>query len=81
MKFKYKEECPEIVDEFKYLGVIFTLLGSFNTTVVALYGQALKSVCMPKLYMVKFPSMSISHKCDKLIEPILAYGCEVRGVN
>ena len=83
-KFTYKEECLEIVNNFKYLGVIFTVGGSFNTTFEALYGQALKSLCMLKFYMVKFPSMSISHKCelfDKLIEPILSYGCEIWGMN
>ena len=32
MKFKYKEECLEIVDMFMYLGVIFTVGGSCNTT-------------------------------------------------
>ena len=39
---------------------------------------------MLKFYMVKFPSMTISHQFelfDKLIEPILSYGCEVWGIN
>ena len=39
---------------------------------------------MLNFYMMKFPSMSISHKFelfDKLIEPISSYGCEVWVIN
>ena len=84
VSFTYKKEKLEIVNNFKYLGMVFTVGGSFNTTYEALHGQALKAIFRLKGYMVKFPNMSLSHTLDlfdKLIEPILCYGSEVWGMN
>jgi len=84
VNFRYKGELLEIVDNFKYLGIVYTVGGSFNATYEALHGQALKAGFRLKCYMIKFPNMSVSHKLDlfdKLIEPIISYGSEVWGMN
>ena len=49
-----------------------------------MHGQALNAMGRLRHYLVRFPNMSISHKLDlfdKLIEPVLTYGCEVWGMN
>ena len=84
MKFTYKQTELEIVKKFVYLGVVFTVGGSFNSTYESLYGQAIKAVFKLKSYFVNYPCMNLRHKLDlfdKLIEPILCYGCELWGVN
>ena len=83
IRFTYKNEILEIVNNFKYLGIIFTTGGSFKSTYEALHGQALKAMFKLKSYIVKFPNMSIIHQLnlfDKLVEPVLSYGCEIWGM-
>jgi hypothetical protein len=74
----------EIVNKFTYLGIVFTSGGSFEQTFEALSGQALKSMFKMKLYLQKFTNLEVKHRLDlfdKLIKPILNYGCEVWGIN
>jgi len=72
------------VNSFTYLGIVFTTGGSFSLTYDALSGQALKAIYKLKSNLVKYPDISVNHRLDlfnKLIEPILSYGCEVWGLN
>jgi len=84
LKFYYKGNTVEIVNSLTYLGIVFTTGGSFSLTYDALSGQALKAIYKLKSNLVKYPDISVNHRLDlfnKLIEPILSYGCEVWGLN
>ena len=84
LKFTYQVNELEIVNKFTYLGVIFTKGASFSATYDSFSGQALKALFKLKSNLVKFTNISVSHSLelfDKLIEPILNYGCEVWGLN
>ena len=70
-----------IVDNFKYLGVFFTKTGSFVHNIKEQYNKAVKA-----MYGVisKCKQHSLSIDCqldmfDRVIQPILSYGCEVWG--
>ena len=72
------------MNSFTYLGIVFTTGGSFSLTYDALSGQALKAIYKLKSNLVKYPDISVNHRLDlfnKLIEPILSYGCEVWWLN
>ena len=74
----------EIVKKFTYLGIVFSCGGSFEHTYEALSGQALKAIFKMKQFLQKFSNIDVRHKIelfDKLIKPILCYGCEVWGMN
>jgi len=61
---------------------VLTPGGSFSDTQNTLSGQALKAIFKMNKYLHKFTDMPINHKIDlfdKLISPILNYGCEVWG--
>jgi hypothetical protein len=82
LRFLYGNTEIEIVNKFTYLGIVFTVGGSFSKTFEALSGQALKAIFKLNSYMQNFPNISVSHTLDlfdKLITPILSYGCEVWG--
>ena len=64
----------EIVKRFKYLGVVFTVSGSFSEAQNTLAGQAQKAIFKLIKYLYKFTFISPKHKLDlfdKLVTPIL----------
>ena len=80
--FYYEGEPLEIVSKFKYLGIVFTMSGSFAETQSTLAGQAQKAIFKMNKYLYKFTYLSPRHRLelfDKLIVPILNYGSEVWG--
>ena len=77
--FNYDNLNLEIVKYFTYLGIIFTRRGNFSFTKKHLADKALKAM-YEVLKMARMYKLSI--KClldlfDKMIKPILLYGCEV----
>ena len=82
LAFYYEGKQLEIVSKFKYLGVVFTTGGFFSEAQHTLAGQAQKAIFKMNKYLHKFTFISPRHKLelfDKLITPILNYGCEVWG--
>ncbi|MCG8033307.1 MAG: reverse transcriptase family protein, partial [Candidatus Thiodiazotropha taylori] len=82
LSFFYDGQVLEIVNKFRYLGVTFTIGGSFAETQNTLSGQAQKAIFKMNKYVYKFTFLSPRHKLelfDKLIMPILNYGSEVWG--
>ena len=82
LAFYYNGQEVEIVSSFKYLGIVFTTGGSFSEAQSALAGQAQKAIFKLNKYLYKFTYITPKHKLelfDKLITPILNYGCEVWG--
>ena len=81
INFIYEENEIEIVKEFNYLGLLLTRSGSFNKAKKRLSEKATKA-----MYNVikKGRQCNLSIECqlelfDKLVKPILLYGCEVWG--
>ena len=61
---------------------MFTTGGSFTDLQNTLVGQAQKGMYQMQKYLNQFVSLKPSHVCDifdKLIHPILSYGCEIWG--
>ena len=82
LQFTYKGSNIEIVNRFSYLGILFTSGGSCFETQKTLAGQALKAIFTLNKYLFNFASLKISHVLDlfdKMVTPILNYGCEVWG--
>ena len=71
----------EIVKNFNYLGIIFTRTGNFNLTKKHLADKALKGMYevlkMGRMY--KLSIQCLLDIFDKMINPILLYGCKVWG--
>ena len=77
--FYYDGNQVEIVKQFKYLGLVFTVSGSFTEAQNTLSGQAQKAIFKLNKYLYKFTFISPKHKLDlfdKLISPILNYASE-----
>ena len=82
LSFTYGGDQLEIVKKFVYLGIVFTTGGSFSEAQNTLAGQALKAIFKLNKYLRKFTTIKVSHKLelfDKLVLPILNYGCETWG--
>ena len=82
LAFFYNEQQVEIVNKFRYLGITFTVGGSFSEAQITLAGQAQKAIFQLNKYLYKFTFLPPRHKLDlfdKLILPILNYGSEVWG--
>ena len=82
LAFYYNGQQLEIENKFRYLGVVFTVGGSFSECQNTLAGQAQKAIFQLNKYLYKFTFLSPRHKLelfDKLILPILNYGGEVWG--
>ena len=74
--FQYKGKDLEIVQEFKYLGVIFNYNGSFIKNRKHVYEQ----YSLLRRSRQLDPPLDIQLELfDTLIMPILTYGCEVWG--
>ena len=81
LSFSYDNLNLEIVKNFNYLRIIFSRTGNFSLTKKHLADKALKAM-YEVLKMGRMYKLSI--KClldlfDKMIKPILLYGCEVWG--
>ena len=73
MLFYYNGQRLEIVKEFKYLGLVFTIGGSFADAQNTLAGQAQKAIFKLNKYLYKFTYISPKPKLDlfdKLISPL-----------
>ena len=82
ISFKCNGTPSEIVSSFKYLGIVFTVGGSFSEAQKTLAGQAQKAIFKLNKYLYKFTFITPMHKFelfDKLISPIFNYGSEVWG--
>ena len=82
LDFKYGNYPIEIVRIFSYLGVVYTTCGSFTDMQNTLVGQTQKGMHQMHKYLNRIVSLKPSHVYDifdKLIPPILSYGCEVWG--
>ena len=83
LSFDYDGTPLEIVKSFKYSGVVLTVRGSFSEAQNTLAGQAQKAIFKLNKYLYKATFISPKHKLDlfdKLVTPILNYGCEVWGL-
>jgi hypothetical protein len=81
LKFTYENVDIEIVKQFNYLGVIFTKTCNFDVTKKHLSDKALKAM-YEVLKMGRLYKLSVKIQLDlfdKMIKPILLYGCEVWG--
>ena len=84
LHFYYNNEGIEIVKQFSYLGVVFTPGGSFHEAQASLAGQSRKAIFKMNRLLFKFSDIGPKHRLelfDKLILPILNYGCEIWGFN
>ena len=80
--FVYNNVILEKVESFCYLGIIFTSKGSFDLAQKTLAAQARKSIYTLRKYVSKFVNINSLHMCDlfdKLVKPVLCYGCEAWG--
>ena len=82
LAFLYDGKQIEIVQRFTYLGIVFTIRGSFSVMFETLAGQARKAIFKLNKYLYKFTNVSPKHYIelfDKLIKPVLHYGAEIWG--
>ena len=80
-EFKYNNKKIEVVKDFKYLGVFFSKAGTFNYNNKQQYDKGIKAL-YSVLSKCKRNHLSISCQMDlfdKIIQPILLYGCEIWG--
>jgi hypothetical protein len=73
-------ETLDIVDNYKYLGIVFTPSGSFTAAKEHLYKKSLKAHFKLKkaLYGINNHKLAM-HLFDHTVSPILLYGAEVWG--
>ena len=80
-EFKYKDEVLETVTEFKYLGILFSKNNSFFKTRQHIAAQGKKAVygLLKKVRNMQLPVDMQVELFNKLLKPILLYGCEILG--
>ena len=76
---KYKGQSLEVVFEFQYLGVCFNYSNKFNVVQKSLYDKASRAMfgLLKKCRKLMLPLDIQTELFDRLIVPILLYGCEV----
>ena len=76
---KYKGRSLEVVFEFQYLGVCFNHNNKFNLAQNSLYDKASRAMfgLLKKCRKLMLPLDIQTELFDRLIVPILLYGCEV----
>jgi len=82
VEFQFSEQKFEIASKFVYLGLVFTTGGSFSDAQSTLAGQSMKAIFALNKYLHRLTNISVGHTLelfDKLVLPILTYGCEVWG--
>ena len=79
--FTYKGMSLDCVREYKYLGVLFSLSGSFSLASSELYKKGLKAFYKIKsIFGSTRPNSEVAfHVFDHTIKPILTYGSEIWG--
>ena len=80
-EFTLNSEPLEIVSEYKYLGIYFSKGGSFLSTKTNIANQASRAM-YSLIKKAKHLLLPINMQIDlfnKLVKPILLYGCEVWG--
>lgn len=79
--FYYNNNVVEIVSEFKYLGIVFSRSGSFCKAKKHLVEQAQKSMysIIRKIRLFNLPIEQQFNLFDKVVVPVLLYGCEIWG--
>ena len=80
--WSYNGTPLEIVNCFTYLGICLSYTGSFAKTQVTLAKQGRKAIFSLKKMVKQFSGLDPIMLCDlfdKLVLPILTYGCEVWG--
>ena len=82
MKFTLQKEEIEIVDEYKYLGIVLGKSGSNVAAKKHIVEQANKALfsLLQKIRSLSLPLDSQIDLFNKTIKPILLYGCEVWGI-
>ena len=79
--FTYQNQIIDIVEHFNYLGVYFSQNGSFNYNIKQQYNKATRAM-YNVIRKCKQHNLSIDLQLDlfdKIVQPILLYGCEVWG--
>ncbi len=81
VKFYYKNIELEIVDNFKYLGILFSKNGKFLQARKAVLSQSTRAMFMvlSKISKLCLPIDIALDLCDHMISPVLTYGCEIWG--
>ena len=81
INFTIGDENIEIVKEFKYLGVTFTHNGNFNKNLIDLKEQGNRAMfsIIKKARKGKLPIDIQFDLFDKLVIPVILYGCEIWG--
>jgi hypothetical protein len=79
--FYYNGEAINIVNELKYLGIMFSRTGSFHKAKICLCEKATKSMysVIKKTRQLQLPLTLQLEMFDKLVSPVLLYGSEVWG--
>ena len=82
VSFKYADIVLEIVEEFTYLGVLFSRTGSFTKAKKAQADKATRAMydILKKGRLHNLDIKSQLELFDKVVKPILLYGCEVWGM-
>jgi hypothetical protein len=81
MNFLYDGKQLEIVNDFNYLGVVLTRTGNLKKAKQCQIDKTTKAL-YEVLKLVRIHNLSISCQSDlfdKMVKPILLYGCEVWG--
>jgi len=83
LSFSFDNCQLEIVNNFIYLGMVFTTGGSLQMATDTLTEQAQKALFTFRKYLHRFVNISPDHVLElfnMLIKPILLYGSEIWGV-
>ena len=82
LKFNLNGKQLEIVDEFKYLGVLLTANGNLHKSKMLAINEGTKAI-YEVLKLSRIHSLSINCQLDlfdKMVKPTLLYGCEIWGL-
>ena len=79
--FKIDDKDIEVVKEFKYLGVLFSRSGSFYAAKKNIANQAQKAMfnLIKRTRTLELPIDLQIELFDKMVKPVLLYGCEIWG--
>ncbi|MEW8546328.1 MAG: reverse transcriptase family protein [Candidatus Thiodiazotropha sp.] len=82
LKFTFQQNEIEITDEYKYLGIYLGRSGSFVAAKKHIAEQANKALfsLLKKIRCLNLPYDIQIDMFNKMIKPILLYGCEIWGV-
>ena len=82
-KFTYNDETLECVQNYKYLGIIFTQTGNYKLAQDSLMSKASKAMFKIRslTYNLNLKTTIKLKLFEQLVVPILLYGCEIWGPN